>query len=987
MASLKRLIRRFVALLRLRAFRARVVGRCWLYARNARLDERRVVFWEQWSFFNWRWWALGCFACCLAVGVAQFVLLQSKFPTVLSELHFSGSRATGNVVLAAWDLPNAQARVAWATVLNIVLIPFYLPLLLMIVRCASGYYLNGAEDWRGAFGLVCVVSACAALAENLCVLFWVLYPHSEPDGLYGAFICASAKLLLYGAALLYVVFGCAESPWLRGAWDVVRVCGFSLFACIVGPLILKFGGQGAAIFGATASHLQPDDPLVAPDRLPYYSANIATILFSLMCWGAARFAVTYRDKDGMENAQAVEVRRRSLMPEAVKNEKTVSAAVENGWKCASGWIPCICGFMPGIILALIAASVDIANREAQTKVFSQQHIDLLAWDFVFDALLTLGVSVGIYLWIDGRPCLTDAQTKEREILKRGRSKRFNARYKWGSFGLGVLVLVGYFWSSYVQAARFIGPLAAWFLSFAFTVPFFTWLVWAGRRKRKPFLALFLAYGFLVNAMNLNDDHGLRHRYSPVVKEKWQQKLPSDPTKTARTLNNAFDAWLASRPDREAYGAKGYPVVFIAAAGGGIVAGSLVTATMAQIHKPEDAGGIPNLPNHLFAISSVSGGSLGAATYVTLRRNLPGDLVGTELAPREKMVFTTDMLSPSVASLLGPELVQRFLPVAVPAHLSRATYPDYTNEYLMDRGRALDLAFEHAIENGLPGATTKIQETIADYPTPAQSNLPALFLNTTCVQTGERMVVSTLRPDDIQKPSPQTEITPRETKKETAPLPFETLYDVDPNVDLPLSTAACLSARFPVVSPPAFLPQWRETGLSGAATDKTTALTVKRSYVDGGYCENTGVQTVLDIVAALEAQNAVHTKRPKWFPVVVSIHMNDQDVSKQTARKDDFPLDPRARAPRRGSGFDELLGPAGAFFAGWGGPPRPELMRARLRYSTNFVEMNFPKPVLLSWYMSEAQYDEAAERARELLQTTANKATPTAGDRLRTILAK
>ncbi len=949
---------------------------------NTQLDERR--------FFRWYWCAL----CCFCVGIAQYFLLDKRLPTVLTEIQFSGSRATGNAVLAAWNFPNSGLRVVGATLLNIVLIPLYLPLLLMSVRGASRQYLDGAREWRGAFGAVCLLAVCAAVLENGCVIVWVLFQrNSGPDGLHAAFVFASAKALLYSATFLYVAAGWTESAWVRGAWDAVRVCGFSLFACIVGPLILLFGGQGAAIFGATASHLYPDDPKIASDPWPFRLALLATFVFSLMCWGAARYAVSYKIEDGMASAAKGEKKRRTTRRGAAANEMNVLARqAARGWAVARDWVPRFCGFAPGAILAYIAFSVAKAAREAKTESFGEQNIDVLAWGFVFVAFFASLWICLVYVWINGWWWLNDAEKKARERAgtKEKREKIFSVGYRCFSVTLAGLALVGCFSQSLLQEARFIGPLAAWFLSFAFIVPFFTWLVWLGRRGKKPLLALFLAYGYLVNATNLNDDHGLRHRYSPLVKEKWQQKEPSPSgSKTARTLNNAFDAWLASRPDAQRYkdNDKPYPVVFVAAAGGGIVAGSLVTATMAQIHKPESEGGVANLPDHLFAISSVSGGSLGAATYVTLRRSFPGGIVGAELAQREKTVFTTDMLSPSVASLLGPELFQRFLPVAVPVTPFCRPDPNYTNEYVMDRGRALDLAFEHALENGLPGATAKVRETIADYPTPAQSNLPALFLNTTCVQTGERMVVSTLRPDEQPAPSPKSAVTPLETKRETAPLPFETLYDVDPNVDLPLSTAACLSARFPVVSPPAFLPQWRAGHLSGTTPDKIVPLTVKRSYVDGGYCENTGVQTVMDVIAALEAQNAVRKGRPKWFPVIVSIHMNDQDVSKQTARKDDFPPVPRADAPRRGSGFDEVLGPAGAFFAGWGGPPRPELMRARLRYGANFIEMNFPKPALLSWYMSEAQYNEAVNRSHDLLRPASENAEPTAGDRLRAILAK
>ena len=67
---------------------------------------------------------------------------------------------------------------------------------------------------------------------------------------------------------------------------------------------------------------------------------------------------------------------------------------------------------------------------------------------------------------------------------------------------------------------------------------------------------------------------------------------------------------------------------------------------------------PEAESHLFAISGVSGGSLGAVTYAALRDGGRNN-AGTTRQYREaaEQVMTSDMLSPTVASLLGPEMVQ------------------------------------------------------------------------------------------------------------------------------------------------------------------------------------------------------------------------------------------------------------------------------------------------------------------------------------------
>lgn len=71
-------------------------------------------------------------------------------------------------------------------------------------------------------------------------------------------------------------------------------------------------------------------------------------------------------------------------------------------------------------------------------------------------------------------------------------------------------------------------------------------------------------------------------------------------------------------------------------------------------------------------------------------------------------------------------------------------------------------------------------------------------------------------------------------------------------------------------------------------------------------------------------------------------------------------------PRKTNGFDEILGPALAFFSGWGGPPQPEMFRARQRFGRDFIALSFPQPRVLGWYLSANQYDRAKNRAKSLL---------------------
>src|SRR5436190_912681 len=121
-------------------------------------------------------------------------------------------------------------------------------------------------------------------------------------------------------------------------------------------------------------------------------------------------------------------------------------------------------------------------------------------------------------------------------------------------------------------------------------------------------------------------------------------------------------WLEHRrPAIEAYRTKhkAYPVFVVAAQGGGIYAAYHPALSLARLY---DA--CPEFAHHLFGISSVSGGSLGAAVFADLLRSVPPELATdpakpsegctpqpaiAQLAGKVQAFFATDFLSPVIAS--------------------------------------------------------------------------------------------------------------------------------------------------------------------------------------------------------------------------------------------------------------------------------------------------------------------------------------------------
>jgi hypothetical protein len=149
-------------------------------------------------------------------------------------------------------------------------------------------------------------------------------------------------------------------------------------------------------------------------------------------------------------------------------------------------------------------------------------------------------------------------------------------------------------------------------------------------------------------------------------------------------------------------------------------------------------------------------------------------------------------------------------------------------------------------------------------------VPALMLNTTNVETGHRMLVS-----HVSFPGAARRDLP-------------TLADINPELNIPISTAAILSARFPLITPAGTVPV--PSGYNGAA------IPSKARYVDGGYFENSGLATVLDAVEAIRKE----AKERNVRLVIISIETSAATTNYRTMGADD--------SSYPGFNFGEFLSP-------------------------------------------------------------------------------
>src|SRR5215510_10585788 len=306
--------------------------------------------------------------------------------------------------------------------------------------------------------------------------------------------------------------------------------------------------------------------------------------------------------------------------------------------------------------------------------------------------------------------------------------------------------------------------------------------------------------------------------------------------TTPKLSDTFQNWYQARTDQSKFSGR-YPVYVVAAQGGGIYAAMHAAHFLGYMQAR-----CPNFAHHLFAISGVSGGSVGAATFAAVMKDaerrgaiqIPDtgctspDHVGDDDSISAVQVLDGDFWSPLQAMWLFPDLLQQFLPMRVE---------------IFDRARALEHGLEASWQKSVTGndlygprvldksVNTMAEPFLSLWPHGFDKSLftPALVLNTTEVDTGRRRLIS--------------------------PFTFEGLSDLrffpvscksEGKIEaLPLSTAAVLSARFPWITPTGW---YYDPSTDGDCTSPEKSVT---KLSDGGYFEASGVATALDLAHSLK----------------------------------------------------------------------------------------------------------------------------------------
>jgi hypothetical protein len=172
----------------------------------------------------------------------------------------------------------------------------------------------------------------------------------------------------------------------------------------------------------------------------------------------------------------------------------------------------------------------------------------------------------------------------------------------------------------IGAARFIGGLGIIFLFLVIVLCLLH--VFVAHRRMMAAIAGWSALAILMaNAMPFGNAPREFRLLSSSSEDRAAGSKPETVEETLKrrqisSVAESFAQWLENRPSfKRADSAEGkYPVFIVAAQGGGQYAAYHTALVLARLYDQ-----CPKLKDHVFAISSVSGGSVGAATISELLR--------------------------------------------------------------------------------------------------------------------------------------------------------------------------------------------------------------------------------------------------------------------------------------------------------------------------------------------------------------------------------
>ncbi|OIN56601.1 hypothetical protein BLX24_24350 [Arsenicibacter rosenii] len=570
------------------------------------------------------------------------------------------------------------------------------------------------------------------------------------------------------------------------AWAVLRHLLTHLILLLLAYALLSGGPQVQDVFRS----INASEPNLLTN-IPFLTMTCFTVAWGVSLWYCGRLLLSLADVRG---PKLLDTFHRFPRHESRRERERLSDFIAQ--------IPPILGLLPPLLVSLAFADTD--NR----------HIFYVAWFY--------GLTIGLGLWftyhrqllrkvlpgIRFDPFLFKPDRRHWRDIWRLSDSYSRVCYALLIINFAIWLLLIFFpdrWPVIWQA----GPVGILLIAFTWLTPLVSYLTYLNRPTRPVLLLLTL---WIVICSYFNDHTLLRFTEANPIKQSVRQSamvLPVSHVK-GQPLAGITDAHSGAeaglmRPGihkhlrqwvshRAAWPTDTMPVFIIATEGGGIRSLNWTTGVIQQLDSL-----IPGFYKQIFAFSGVSGGGVGATFLTTFRRDVPRV---TPVRYRQfRQATNDDFLSPVMGALLFHETLQKVLPFPV-RQFNRSNW-------LEDAWSAS--YYQHLQLHSLDKPFLSLWSA-AD-----SLDHPSLFLNAVITESGQKGILSNLQLDSQY---------------------FRDVVDIYgiTRRDIPIKTAASLTARFPWLSSGGLItyPDGRPFG----------------HVVDGGYWDNTGLETALSILTAI-----------------------------------------------------------------------------------------------------------------------------------------
>lgn len=295
---------------------------------------------------------------------------------------------------------------------------------------------------------------------------------------------------------------------------------------------------------------------------------------------------------------------------------------------------------------------------------------------------------------------------------------------------------------------------------------------------------------------------------------WAQDREGRPAAAAPAPAEApVERWLEHRlvEGGEAGGPREPVLVVVCASGGGIQAAAWTAEVLCGLERELGPEFVPSIR----FVSAVSGGSVGAMHFLAQLDQAGRAGPRLELA---RQLSRRSSLSASIWGIVYPDFL-------------RAVFPLGMLEPGFDRASALEGAWKSPWEDD-PASTAPLGARLGEWAArTAQGSLPGIVFNATVVETGRRMLFST-----VEIPGA---------------LEARSFLGDHGGRDVDVVSAVRMSATFPYVTPVA-RPRVAdgEGDAPGDGPDDRTGDAFREHLADGGYFDNFGVYSAVEWLIAL-----------------------------------------------------------------------------------------------------------------------------------------